>query len=124
MKKYLCRSPGCQELLDTPGYCSNHIKKDYVKPFENAVRSNEGLYNTTRWRKLRKETISKNPFCSICGISEKEVKLNGESLEVHHLERPKGNLELFFNEENCIPVCLSCHRRLTQEETIKSRKKC
>jgi hypothetical protein len=57
MKKYICRYAGCNRLLESPGYCEEHIIREKEKPFSGAVRYNEKLYNTARWRNLRKEYL-------------------------------------------------------------------
>jgi len=97
-------------LLDKEKYCSKHQPEKRV-PFKNAVRHNEGLYNTTKWRKLRNITLTEQPLCSICGISNKEA-----SLQVHHIVAPRGNEELFFDENNLTSVCSTCHRKITAKE--------
>jgi 5-methylcytosine-specific restriction endonuclease McrA len=115
-KKKICRSPGCNALIEpTESYCDKH-KREPAKPFNNAIRSNESLYNTTQWRQLRKEILSEQPNCFKCGISGKETKL-----EVHHLRAPRGNEELFFDKSNLAAVCPSCHKLITNKE-IRSRK--
>ena len=108
MRAKICNFPSCNKLIkQDERYCESHIKPK-VKPFENAVRHNEGLYNTTRWRKLRKEVLSETPYCAKCGISK--------NLEIHHIVPPRGNEGLFFDENNCVPVCKSCHRIITARE--------
>jgi 5-methylcytosine-specific restriction endonuclease McrA len=89
------------------------LHKKEKTPFENAIRYNESLYNTTAWRKLRKEVLKEQPVCTKCGADTK--------LEVHHIIPPRGNEELFFDRDNCVTVCQSCHRILTSKE-IRERK--
>ena len=91
-------------------YCESHIPDKKV-PFQNAVRYNNGLYNTTQWRKMRALILKENPNCVKCGISKNETVL-----DIHHVIPPRGNEELFFDINNCVPVCKSCHRILTVKE--------
>jgi 5-methylcytosine-specific restriction endonuclease McrA len=103
-------------------YCKKHIRGTErpagPKPFENAVRANDSLYNTARWRKLKGKVLKAHPYCFKCGISKSET-----TLHVHHLIEPRGNEELFFDETNLVPVCDSCHRVLTAQEIRNRRKK-
>ena len=119
MRKYICRSAGCRELLDAPGYCQRHapcVAKE--KPaFVNAVRSNSELYRTGRWRAQKRKKLCDTPYCAVCGIRG----LDGARLEVHHVVPPRGNEEIFFDESNLIVVCATCHKKITAGE-IANRK--
>ena len=113
MKMKICKSPGCNDLIDfSQSYCERHIPEKRI-PFMTAERSNESLYSTSKWKKLRKKILSEYNYCFKCGL---ESKL----LDIHHEIPPRGNEELFYDENNCIPVCKSCHRILTAYE-IKNR---
>jgi 5-methylcytosine-specific restriction endonuclease McrA len=111
MKKKICNYPSCNILIPTTErYCSLH-KKEKI-PFESAIRYNETLYNTTTWRKLRKEVLKEQPVCSKCRADIK--------LEIHHIIPPRGNEKLFFDKNNLTVVCQQCHRILTNQEIRKS----
>lgn len=111
--KRLCNYPNCNNFaLDGHIYCGIHYKEP--KPFENAKRSNEGLYNTSKWRKLRKEHLNKEPYCIKCGATE--------DLTVDHIADPLGNEFLFFDKNNLQTLCKSCHRIKTSAE-IQQRKR-
>ena len=112
MQAKICNFPSCNKLINpSEKYCDKHIKPK-VKPFENAVRYNEGLYNTAKWRKLRKQILNDCPYCVKCRISK-----NDTILEIHHIMPPKGIEALFFDISNCIPLCRQCHRVATGKET-------
>jgi len=116
MKAKICNEPSCHTLISQSEiYCNKH-KKEPSKPFSNAVRSNEGLYNTSRWRKLKKKILSEQPYCSRCGLSNKEVLLH-----VHHKMPARGNEDIFFDESNLEVICEHCHRIITNIE-INNRK--
>jgi 5-methylcytosine-specific restriction protein A len=116
MIKKICGHPGCTRLIDKgKTYCKEHTREPArEEPFKKAVRANASLYNTVRWRNLRTRKIKENPYCVKCGIDK--------HLEVHHIIPPRGNEELFFDEENIIVVCQSCHRIITNGE-IRGRKR-
>jgi 5-methylcytosine-specific restriction protein A len=114
MRKKICNSPGCNELIPpTETYCSQH-RKESPAPFSSAIHFNERLYNTTQWRKLRAKILREQSNCSKCGISKNESKL-----EIHHLVPPRGNEELFFDENNLTAICPACHRVITNREIRK-----
>jgi len=116
MRAKICGEAGCGALIpQDKTHCDEH-SKEKGKPFENAIRSNEGLYNTARWRKLRRKVLKEFPNCAICG----EFK-NDAALEMHHVKPPRGDEELFFDEGNVIPVCPACHKRLTAMEIYNRR---
>lgn len=113
MRKYQCRIANCNTLIDEPGYCNRH--KQYERtPYKNASNPNKNLYNSHQWRALRKEVLEldKN-VCSKCGSNYK--------LSVHHIIPPRGDETLFFALDNCITLCMTCHRIITAKE-IAGRK--
>lgn len=117
MIRKLCTASGCN-LFSVAGscYCEEHkAKADKMKqkPFANATRSNP-FYQTSQWRKLRKEHLEENPFCVVCGTDK--------DLSVDHITDPRGNEELFFNEGNLQTLCRLHHRIKTAKE-IRERKK-
>jgi 5-methylcytosine-specific restriction protein A len=116
LKRKICNHPGCSVLIDpSERYCPQH-KKGQPPPFENAIRYNESLYKTTLWRQLRNKILKEQTNCFKCGISNDET-----NLEVHHLIPPRGNEELFFDENNLVAVCPVCHKIITNREIGKRK---
>lgn len=111
MRKKICNAPGCSTLIEpAESYCARH-QRERPAPFSNAIRYNEALYKTTRWRTLRASVLREQRCCSQCGVSGDETRL-----EVHHIIPPRGNEELFFDAENLTAVCPACHRAITNRE--------
>jgi 5-methylcytosine-specific restriction protein A len=111
LKRKICNSPGCNELIDiSERYCFKH-QKEQPPPFSSAIRYNESLYKTTQWKQLRANILKEQTSCFKCGIDRTETKL-----EVHHLIPPRGNEDLFFDEGNLIAVCPICHKIITSQE--------
>jgi 5-methylcytosine-specific restriction protein A len=90
------------------------------KPFDNAIRINESLYNTHAWRVLKKKVLKDNPYCMKCGIS----RADGALLEVHHLRPARGDSDLFFDEHNLGVLCTDCHKKITGKEIGKRKRLC
>jgi 5-methylcytosine-specific restriction enzyme A len=112
MRKYICHFPGCNTLINQPGYCEKH-KKYEPKPFLHATRPNDKFYHTTAWFRLKNAQLKKVPYCEICGKTD--------NLQVHHDIPPRGNTELFFDPNNLRTVCAVCHKIITAKE-IAERK--
>ena len=124
MRAYLCKYPGCTHIVDTPRtYCKQHAalgqaadarKADAPRPqWAGAERPNEALYNTTRWRKLRREALQANGCCALCGATDR--------LHVHHITPPKGDEELFFDRNNLTVLCETCHAPITSAEAKEAK---
>ena len=72
--------------------------------FKSQTRDWAYLYQNYRWRKYRDAFIKANPTCYACG-DKSEV--------CDHIVPHKGNLELFENTENHLPLCSLDHNYCT-----------
>jgi 5-methylcytosine-specific restriction endonuclease McrA len=116
----ICNYPGCSETIPHRGYCEAHqwtaerkAKERKRQAFKNAKRSNQALYNTARWRKLRAQIIKRDRVCQTCG--------SDTELQVHHLRPPRGDEGLFYHPDNLAVICATCHRRETAAEIRQRR---
>lgn len=113
MKTSICRSSGCQRTaIEGKHYCSLHISKEssYGKrPAPQRKKSSQwhSLYYTSRWRQTSREFLKKYPICFICG---------GKATVVDHIQPHRGNLDLFYDDNNLQPLCQRCHSRKTLAE--------
>jgi 5-methylcytosine-specific restriction enzyme A len=62
-------------------------------------------YHSKEWLKYRAIFLAHNPKCYCCGV---------KSNTVDHLIAHKGSDELFYKEDNLIPMCHTCHSTITQ----------
>lgn len=114
MIKKLCKFSGCNNYaLDGKSYCKEHYIPS--KPFAKASRRNETLYQSSRWKTLRKQHLEKYNYCVMCGATT--------DLTVDHIIAPRGNSEFFFNAQNLQTLCKSCHRFKTALEIKERRNK-
>lgn len=70
-------------------------------------------YNTTKWRKLRRQILLRDMFtCSMCG------RLEGRSsqLVADHKTPHRGDERLFWDANNIWAVCKPCHDSAKQRE--------
>ena len=125
MRKSICAAPGCCRLVDKDKgerYCIEHRfmersrqEADRVKtPYQNA-RHNAWpeMYNSPKWKALRKGKLEADPFCEICGM---------EATEVHHRIPHNGNWALFLDWDNLMSICHECHLKETQKESIERQR--
>jgi len=59
-----------------------------------------------RWRKIRAQFLSMNPLCVMC---EQEGKTS-PAVELDHIVRHEGNIELFHDINNLQGLCKRHHR--------------
>ena len=69
----------------------------------NSRQAQMNLYDPT-WEKYRLRYLHHNPTCYACGA---------KSTVVDHLRPHKGDEKLFRQLDNHIPLCTSCHNRVT-----------
>lgn len=103
-----CSHPGCVELVKY-GYCDKHKKKG--NDTYNRDKKRQSLYDTARWKRIRKAHLIKHPWC------EEHLK-NGAyvlATDVDHIEPHKGDPYKFFNNKRQ-SLCHSCHAKKTREE--------
>jgi len=101
-----CAAIGC-DILTQNYYCKIH---EYLKP--KRISPYKKGYGT-KWREESCKFLKAHPYCNDC---------NGWAEEVHHEEKPNGNMAIFWNRAKWIPLCKRCHTKRTNEE-IKAEKK-
>ena len=117
MKAKICKKSGCMRTAkDGKEYC--YIHRDLEgkrKVFTRRGKSGEyhRLYESALWRKTSREFLKKYPFCFICG---KPARI------ADHITPHRGNIGLFYDEDNLQPMCWSCHSRKTFKENGNFKK--
>ena len=111
MQLKLCTYPGCNCLVSHGTRCPKHQRTEKRTGFSG--RRNESasrwhsLYYSARWKQLRRDFLKKYPYCFICGR---------KATIVDHIQPHRGNLDLFYDENNLQPMCWSCHSKKTLRE--------
>ncbi|SKA28446.1 HNH endonuclease [Consotaella salsifontis] len=73
-------------------------------------RAGAAIYRTPRWKAVRYLAKRRDGFrCAECGAAGR--------LEVHHVKRVKTHPDLAYSLENLLTLCVSCHAKVTAEET-------
>jgi 5-methylcytosine-specific restriction enzyme A len=71
------------------------------------------LYNSARWKRLRRAQLSKKPWCEHCLVrGEYSV-----ATDVDHLHPHRGDPQRFYFG-TLQSLCHSCHSRKTASETL------
>lgn len=103
-----CRHPGCPNLCDSDVYCEEHRKGWSC----DALRG--GAYvrgYDARWRKARALYLRQHPLCEECRRSGEMTP----ATVVDHIIPHRGDMALFWNQQNWQPLCKNCHDKKTGE---------
>ena len=103
-----CMHPGCPELVE-PGtkYCEKH-----KKPAEPRG-ANERGYGYA-WQKARKAFLATHPLCEEC----KKRGLYVKATDIDHIKAHRGDKKLFWDKNNWVALCHSCHSKKTAREDL------
>lgn len=101
-----CKQPGCSQLVPT-GFCDDHRKAHRPK------RKGASIYNSKRWKLLRRKKLRTDPICEECG--------NELATEVDHIEGIETHPELAFVFGNLRSLCKRDHSAKTNAEVRNRR---
>ncbi|GEM_PF-5340590 len=63
------------------------------------------FYKSVEWKSYSASFLKNNPICYCCGR---------KSDHTDHLRPHKGDNKLFWDRENHVPLCVSCHSYVTK----------
>jgi 5-methylcytosine-specific restriction protein A len=110
-----CRIPGCPNLTNHRwGLCAEHLKQQET----SRPSSTERGYDA-RWRKASRIYLQKHPLCVEC---EKAGRIKAATV-VDHIIPHKGDVALFWDEDNWQPLCDGCHSSKTMKERGRADQK-
>ena len=113
MPKKICNKPTCNTLIpfnDT--YCKEHgtTQTNYSK--YNRDKDSAKFYNSTAWRKKRKEIMSiYGGLCQDC-LANDVIK---EADVVDHIVELKDDDTMALDDDNLKPLCHTCHNKKTNQ---------
>ena len=73
-------------------------------------RGTAGIYQSSQWKKLRKQKLDETPLCELC---EKIAT------EVHHIHTDRS---LFFVIDNLASICGECHPKVSRAYAARKSK--
>lgn len=100
-----CSHPGCPNLIDNR-YCAEHKPLHPERP--SAAKRGYG----SKWQRVSKVYLRKNPMCVKC-------KANGRFVTatvVDHIVPHRGDSVLMWSESNWQALCKHCHDVKTGNE--------
>lgn len=114
MKTKVCCKNGCgRAAISGKDFCQKHIsmqeQRNNRQMFTKRGKSGQyhQLYESVEWRKRRALFLKKYPVCFICGA---------KATIADHIIPHRGDLTLFFDDNNLQPMCQRCHSRKTMKE--------
>ena len=96
-----CMEPGCGEFAAYRGRCSLHAGARA----RATTRVGRSVYNSKRWRILRRRKLTLNPICERC-----DERLATDVHHVHGVEQDPWSLDGLES------LCHACHSTITREE--------
>lgn len=103
--KRICLYPGCgQSTYDR--YCRLHPAGPKKK---KRKRSKWHHLYTNQWKKERLAFLARHPFCAHCELEGFDVP----ATVVDHIKDHGGDLGLFWDVSNWMPLCHAHHNRKT-----------
>lgn len=107
-----CLTPGCRGWAEPgSGYCvacRSQVNRMYNKERPGYA----ALYRTSRWRDAARRWLRSHPLCAEC---ERQGRVTAGRI-VDHIVPHRGDMSLFWNQENWQTLCQPCHNRKTATE--------
>lgn len=100
-----CGHPGCPNLTDSR-YCEQHKALHPDRP--SAAKRGYG----SKWQRLSKAYLRKNPLCVKCKADGSFVT----ATVVDHIVPHRGDEVLMWSESNWQALCKHCHDKKTGNE--------
>jgi 5-methylcytosine-specific restriction enzyme A len=102
-----CSIPGCPELTHG-GPCESHRRSRQREHDVRGGKTAERGYDA-RWRRARLIFLQEHPVCADpFGDHEGRATL---AVCVDHIVAHKGDMELFWDQNNWQPLCLRCNSK-------------
>ena len=105
-----CRHPGCISVQVGP-YCDMHDRLRKRQASASAHKPEHQRLYDRRWRRIRAEQLSKEPWCAEC----LRQGIHTLATDVDHVERHAGNIEKFYKGP-FESLCHTCHSSKTALE--------
>jgi 5-methylcytosine-specific restriction protein A len=83
----------------------NIIKSSHRRDTVNK-RLYQGIYNTPRWKKLRKLKLQNNSVCEKCWERGRVTP----TAEIHHIVPFISDIDLAYDYDNLVALCVECHK--------------
>lgn len=91
------------------------------RPNEGKRKERMSIYNTARWRELRRLKLQRDPLCEIC--LKKDIVKPAD--DIHHIvsfmstNDPVQRKFLAFDFANLMSLCDECHQEVHSKQSTK-----
>ena len=75
-------------------------------------------YNSKRWKDLRAYKLRINPLCEVCA----KIPVTTLATVVDHDKPHRGNMDLFYDINNLVSMCVTHHNQKSAEERMDRKK--
>ena len=107
-----CNYPGCPALIEAETrYCEKH-KKQASQRYDKKRGTAHARGYTARWQRARTRYLRQHPLCVEC---ERQNRLTPATV-VDHIIPHKGDMVLFWDEDNWQSLCKTHHDIKTAKE--------
>lgn len=95
-------------------------KRRYNRTGNSYDAERRKIYNSERWRRLRKIKFAADPLCEVC---KKEGRITPAE-DIHHIRSfmtgatPDQRYALAYDYDNLMSVCKKCHQRIHNEQKL------
>lgn len=103
MPSKVCLEPGCPELASYRGRCAGHARDR-----ERRTHKHKPVYNSKRWKLLRRRVLFEQPLCATEGCDE-------IATDVDHIVAIEDGGDPWARD-NLTGYCHPCHSRKTNRE--------
>ena len=102
-----CRYPGCNELVQSGGYCDKHRKQQH-REYNRTQRDtfSKVFYGSGQWKAASRRQLATQPMCAECA---REGRATLAELADHIKPVREGGAK--FDSANLQSLCWSCHNR-------------
>src|SRR3989304_544110 len=107
-----CSYPGCSNLVRS-GRCELHP----MQVVDQHNPEHQQLYNTRRWKMIRRLQLSQHPWCEGC----LRANIYTPATDVDHIEPHRGDPARFYTGK-LQSLCVPCHSRKAAPELVLSSK--
>jgi 5-methylcytosine-specific restriction protein A len=107
-----CGQVGCPALTHDR-FCPQHTQR-YQKQLTSERPDYHSMYNTDRWRKLRRLYLNEHPFC--CDPFGTHGSKLVQADVVDHVLPHRGDYDLMWSDSNLQALCSACHAAKTARE--------
>ena len=106
-----CAKPGCLALVSAGRYCVDHQAK--LQRLDDSRRGSASQRGYgSKWRTYREHFLRHHPYCAKCEANH----VIALASVVDHIKPHKGDMRLFWSEDNHQSLCKPCHDRKTATE--------